>query len=533
MPNPTVFIAFQQPIKKAIVCNDLYDSVIRFGKIQRIICMNSHRPDMPHSLIEFESPESSNKCIEYLKTNPLPILNYKCRAEVSNAESLNVKTESPQAHDYTISPRFGHEAPITRVLLVNELPRYVTPQSPFHFYNLFSLYGSIIKVNVLSEKRTAMIEYSSIEDTINAYQNLSNVKFFGSRLIVKHSKHDSVAAPPGIWCKYFQPSKLLLHSTAPSVFVKFIQLHPIIACSPNTPMALCHYFDHYFVPRPVDVFFDSPTSGVFAFKTTQDAVICVSILNNKNENGILLKLAFVSEPPQVSPSNIKYGYSQPHPMSRMSANQPILPAQPITPFQPMLLPQTIPSQNLPPQSLPPQNLPPQSLPPQSLPPQSLPPQSLPPQSLPPQSLPPQSLPPQSLPPQSLPPQSLPPQSLPPQSLPPQSLPPQSLPPQSLPPQSLPPQSLPPQSLPPQSLPPQSLPPQNIPSQNIPSQSVSSQSLPSQSLPPQNLPFQQSQLTNPYSSYKLESQNNNQPYSLNETETTKPIKPPTHYYNYSQ
>ncbi|EMD47988.1 RNA recognition domain containing protein [Entamoeba histolytica KU27] len=169
-------------------------------------------------------------------------------------------------------------------------------------------------------------------------------------------------------------------------------------------------------------------SGVFAFKTTQDAVICVSILNNKNENGILLKLAFVSEPPQVSPSNIKYGYSQPHPMSRMSANQPILPAQPITPFPPMLLPQTIPSQNLPPQSLPPQSLPPQ---------------------------------------------------------------------------------------------------------NIPSQSVSSQSLPSQSLPPQNLPFQQSQLTNPYSSYKLESQNNNQPYSLNETETTKPIKPPTHYYNYSQ
>ncbi|BFU22480.1 RNA recognition motif domain containing protein [Entamoeba histolytica HM-3:IMSS] len=157
MPNPTVFIAFQQPIKKAIVCNDLYDSVIRFGKIQRIICMNSHRPDMPHSLIEFESPESSNKCIEYLKTNPLPILNYKCRAEVSNAESLNVKTESPQAHDYTISPRFGHEAPITRVLLVNELPRYVTPQSPFHFYNLFSLYGSIIKVNVLSEKLIVMI----------------------------------------------------------------------------------------------------------------------------------------------------------------------------------------------------------------------------------------------------------------------------------------------------------------------------------------------------------------------------------------
>ncbi|EDR23604.1 hypothetical protein EDI_158050, partial [Entamoeba dispar SAW760] len=140
--NPTVFIAFQQPIKKAIVCNDLYDSVIRFGKIQRIICMNSPRPDMPHSLIEFESPESSNKCIEYLKTNPLPILNYKCRAEVSNAETLNVKTESPQAHDYTISPRFVHETPITRVLLVNELPRYLTPQSPFHFYNLFSLYGS-------------------------------------------------------------------------------------------------------------------------------------------------------------------------------------------------------------------------------------------------------------------------------------------------------------------------------------------------------------------------------------------------------
>ncbi|EKE38000.1 hypothetical protein ENU1_179340 [Entamoeba nuttalli P19] len=179
-------------------------------------------------------------------------------------------------------------------------------------------------------------------------------------------------------------------------------------------------------------------SGVFAFKTTHDAVICVSILNNKDENGISLKLAFVSEPPQVSPSNIKYGYSQPHPMGHMSANQPILPAQPITPFPPILIPQTLPPQTLPPQNLPPQNLPPQNVPPQTLPSQSLPPQSLPPQNL-----------------------------------------------------------------------------------------------PSQSLPPQNLPFQQSQLTNPYSSYKLESQNNNQPYSLNETETTKPIKPPTHYYNYSQ
>ena len=92
-----------------------------------------------------------------LKLIPLPILNYKCRAEVSNAETLNVKTESPQAHDYTISPRFVHETPITRVLLVNELPRYLTPQSPFHFYNLFSLYWSIIKVNLLSEKCTVMI----------------------------------------------------------------------------------------------------------------------------------------------------------------------------------------------------------------------------------------------------------------------------------------------------------------------------------------------------------------------------------------
>ena len=144
-----------------------------------------------------------------------------------------------------------------RVMLINEIPRECTPSTVTHIYNIFSLYGPIKKVNLLFEKGTCMIEYYDKRDCQEAYNQLNNLKFFTHQLYLKPSKHEAIAAPVGKYCREFSNNPTFIPSKAPSKFVHFDDLHPIVCTAPCIPIALCHYFDHYYVPRPIDTIFET------------------------------------------------------------------------------------------------------------------------------------------------------------------------------------------------------------------------------------------------------------------------------------
>ena len=55
-------------------------------------------------------------------------------------------SDTPQSRDYVAPPRVYPPANGGRVLLVHELPPHLNPTTIDHLYNLFGLYGEIVKV---------------------------------------------------------------------------------------------------------------------------------------------------------------------------------------------------------------------------------------------------------------------------------------------------------------------------------------------------------------------------------------------------
>ena len=106
-----------------------------------------------------------------------------------------------------------------------------------------------------------MVEFVSPDHATHAFTQLNNVVFFGHKLSLKHSKHTSIAAPPSNHCKEIRAKPVAAQSAPPTPFVAFANLHPIVAYAPNIPLAICHYFDHYYCPRPLSVAFTGKTSA--------------------------------------------------------------------------------------------------------------------------------------------------------------------------------------------------------------------------------------------------------------------------------
>ena len=326
----SIYLQVLHPLPHPIICDDLYDCLISFGQINKIVKLSSTRTDLPQMLVEFNSMDEANACIEHLKTNPLPRFNVSARAELSITTRLTVKGESLYSRNYLLNPRSSSASAgistLNRVLLVSDLPSSLSANTVTHIYNLFSLYGSPRKINVLKDRKMAMIEYETGRDAGNAYDSLNSVPFFHTSIFVKQSRHDSIAAPPSEFCKTYALKMPTFEPKHPTVFVRFKGLHPIVGCSPNKPMALCHYFDHYAVPRPVDVFFENEQSGVFAFRDIKDSICAICILNHLNENGFVLELGFVEEPPVIPQENLQFYYGQPQmaqpmPPQQMYGNQ--------------------------------------------------------------------------------------------------------------------------------------------------------------------------------------------------------------------
>ena len=103
-----------------------------------------------------------------------------------------------------------------------------------------------------------MIEFFRIEDAQTCFSCTELLYFFGSKLTIKQSKHESINAAAGYHCKDFSNISVLPQiSFPPTNIVRFYGLCPLVSNSPNIVYSICHYFDYYGVPRPVEVTFTS------------------------------------------------------------------------------------------------------------------------------------------------------------------------------------------------------------------------------------------------------------------------------------
>ena len=85
------------------------------------------------------------------------------------------------------------EESISKVLLVNNLPKCV---NAVNLFNLFSCFGNIQKIKILQSKEgSALIEYENVGQAISSMEHLQGCPLFGQKLNVSSAHIVSVNIP--------------------------------------------------------------------------------------------------------------------------------------------------------------------------------------------------------------------------------------------------------------------------------------------------------------------------------------------------
>jgi len=81
------------------------------------------------------------------------------------------------------------------VVLVNKIPERITPDMLF---NLFGVYGDVVRVKILFNKRdTAMVQFSNPQQAQSAIRSLNNCPLYGKQIVVSASKNFDIKMPTG------------------------------------------------------------------------------------------------------------------------------------------------------------------------------------------------------------------------------------------------------------------------------------------------------------------------------------------------
>lgn len=215
----------------------------RFGRCQRIIKFNK---GSPRALVQFESPAEAAMAKASLDGQHLSD-GTTVRIGFSNLPELEIKNVSEFCKDFTTTPvapgstalsimphlafsrqpalpnpfqmvggmmhgmpHMSHaqpdlmaaammpslgSAPMQSIVLVSALPETVTPDNVF---TLFGVYGDVIRVKILYNKRDcALVQFSNDQQAQLATMNLDGVILFGHKLRVVPSNKTEVKLPRG------------------------------------------------------------------------------------------------------------------------------------------------------------------------------------------------------------------------------------------------------------------------------------------------------------------------------------------------
>mmetsp|Transcript_19775 Transcript_19775/g.36431 ORF Transcript_19775/g.36431 Transcript_19775/m.36431 type:complete len:411 (+) Transcript_19775:10091-11323(+) len=190
-----------------------------------------------------------------------------------------------------------NEEDYSNVLFLHNMSEHVTPEMLF---NLFSLYGNVMRVKVFFKRRDmALVQYEDHTQAETAKHHLHNLPFYGRTMLVSISRNSFINTPgrKAALCRDYTDSpfhrykiagsKNFQHMFPPATVVHLSNL------SENMDEA---FFHRLFADTAQIVGFkflgEDRRMALAKFKTIEDAAKVLAVHHNSNIKGRFLKIAF-------------------------------------------------------------------------------------------------------------------------------------------------------------------------------------------------------------------------------------------------
>ncbi|KAF2076104.1 hypothetical protein CYY_002566 [Polysphondylium violaceum] len=348
--NNILLISIFNPLYP-ITTNTLYTIMSPYGRVLRIVIFQKSGLQ---AFVEFDSPYSAWTAKENLNGQDIYTGSCKLQIEFARVNKLNVKQNDDKTADYTtefysqqmmgggggMPPNAGgpntgggasipgsapfpyHQGGLDKnypniaaymyppandplsnvqqsVIMVQKLPENLDPEKLF---NLFCLYGNVVKIKMLhNTKGAAMVQMMDGIQAEIAIQCLNNTNIYGQKLQIFHSKYQFIADSEktkdytkSVLNRFTKPSQYGKNAYKPSSTLHFINV-PVYF----TENQLIDLFKIGGVHEPKQVKFfptkaeSTKIMGLVEFNDTRSAVEALMDMNNfKIEGGGNLKLSF-------------------------------------------------------------------------------------------------------------------------------------------------------------------------------------------------------------------------------------------------
>ena len=192
-----------------------------------------------------------------------------------------------------------NEEDVSNVVFLHNMDQRTTPDMVF---NLFSLYGNVLRVKIFFKKRDmGLVQFEDHQQAVTAKNNLHNIPLLGQNLLVSISRNSFINMPSSekkaALCKDYANSPFHRYKIAGSK--NFQNMFPpscVLHLSNLSDNMNEQFFINLFAEQADLVAFKYIGEGrrmaLVKFKTVEDAVLVLVQHHNHNINGRFLKIAF-------------------------------------------------------------------------------------------------------------------------------------------------------------------------------------------------------------------------------------------------
>lgn len=192
-----------------------------------------------------------------------------------------------------------NEEETSNVVFLHNMAERVTPDMLF---NLFSLYGNVLRVKIFFKRRDmGLVQYEDHQQAMMAINNLNNLPFMGQTLLVSISRNSFINMPSSekkaALCKDYGTSAHQRFKIAGSKnFQNIFPPSNILHLSNLSENMDEHFFRNLFLEQAelvgLKYIGEGRRMALAKFKGISDAVLVLVCHHNENLNGRLLKIAF-------------------------------------------------------------------------------------------------------------------------------------------------------------------------------------------------------------------------------------------------
>jgi RNA recognition motif-containing protein len=192
-----------------------------------------------------------------------------------------------------------NEEDYSNVCFLHNMSEEATPEMLF---NLFSLYGNVMKVKIFFKKRDmALVQYEDHQQAVMAKNNLHNLPFLGKPLLVSISRNSFINMPSSekkaALCKDYTNSAFHRYKIAGSknfqhMFPPSNVLHVSNLSETMDEKFFTELFRNQAQVQAFKFIGDERRMALVKFNTIEEAVLVLVTHHNENINGRWLKISF-------------------------------------------------------------------------------------------------------------------------------------------------------------------------------------------------------------------------------------------------